>query len=330
VATPTGTVTFLDGTTMLGTGTLNSSGVATFIISTLASGAHSITAAYGGDSHYLAATSAALTQQVSVSVAAPTVLALQRFGFYSQPTTLVLTFSTPLDPARAQDLRNYQLSEVGHHGRTIRLLSARYDPSANAVTVAPARRLSLRATYLLTVHGTAHDGLASTAGALLDGSRSGRPGSDFVTRFGFNALAGFSTPTVNKILDQWAGPGPFGGLQFPAPPVTATAGPQGPIGATIAARHRLHRRGPEKAPGVPRERSAPQPAPLATGRPQAPGAGSWAFLGPRSGPGARSGGWPSSVAGGVKRLQHDRHLSSRSMKQDLIHLETHDTRTSAL
>ena len=31
----------------------------------------------------------------------PTVVSLQRFGFHAQPTLLVLTFSTPLDPARA-------------------------------------------------------------------------------------------------------------------------------------------------------------------------------------------------------------------------------------
>ncbi len=47
--TPTGTVTFLDGATTLGTGTLNASGVATFSTTTLPAGADSITASYGGD-----------------------------------------------------------------------------------------------------------------------------------------------------------------------------------------------------------------------------------------------------------------------------------------
>ncbi|MGH8397330.1 MAG: Ig-like domain repeat protein [Gammaproteobacteria bacterium] len=62
---PTGTVTFLDGTTTLGPGTL-SSGKATYATSALAVGAHSITAAYSGDSSYDVSTSAA----VSVTVAA--------------------------------------------------------------------------------------------------------------------------------------------------------------------------------------------------------------------------------------------------------------------
>jgi len=55
--TPTGTVTFLDGTTTLGTGTL-SSGTASFTGS-LAAGTHSITASYGGDTTYTASVSAA-------------------------------------------------------------------------------------------------------------------------------------------------------------------------------------------------------------------------------------------------------------------------------
>ena len=61
--TPTGTVTFLDGATPLGTGTL-SGGVATFTTSSLAVGSHSITAAYGGDANFLAATSTPVTQLV--------------------------------------------------------------------------------------------------------------------------------------------------------------------------------------------------------------------------------------------------------------------------
>ncbi|MGH9595223.1 MAG: Ig-like domain-containing protein, partial [Edaphobacter sp.] len=60
----TGSVTFLDGTTILGTGVVNSAGVATFTTSTLTIGSHPVTASYGGDSGYSAATSAVLTQVV--------------------------------------------------------------------------------------------------------------------------------------------------------------------------------------------------------------------------------------------------------------------------
>ncbi len=50
--TPSGTVTFKDGTTTLGTGTLNGSGQATFGISSLSVGTHTITADYGGDANF--------------------------------------------------------------------------------------------------------------------------------------------------------------------------------------------------------------------------------------------------------------------------------------
>jgi hypothetical protein len=66
---PTGTVTFMDGATTIGSGTLNSSGVATFTTSVLLAGSHSITAVYGGDSQLTTATSSALTQTIQAVAA---------------------------------------------------------------------------------------------------------------------------------------------------------------------------------------------------------------------------------------------------------------------
>ena len=63
VGTPTGAVSFLDGTTPLGQGAL-SAGVATLTTSTLTDGSHSISAVYNGDRNFVAATSAALSQSV--------------------------------------------------------------------------------------------------------------------------------------------------------------------------------------------------------------------------------------------------------------------------
>jgi hypothetical protein len=61
---PTGIVSFYDGTTRLASVTL-SQGVATYTSSSLSVGTHSITAKYGGDSNFLDATSAALSQIVT-------------------------------------------------------------------------------------------------------------------------------------------------------------------------------------------------------------------------------------------------------------------------
>lgn len=62
---PTGSVTFMDGATVLGTGTLNGSGVATFSTAALALGPHSVTAVYGGDANNAGSTSAVVTVTVT-------------------------------------------------------------------------------------------------------------------------------------------------------------------------------------------------------------------------------------------------------------------------
>ena len=63
--TPTGTVTFKDGTTVLGTGTLNAGGWTTLSLSSLTVGSHSITAVYGGDTSFGGSSSDVLTQTVN-------------------------------------------------------------------------------------------------------------------------------------------------------------------------------------------------------------------------------------------------------------------------
>ena len=61
--TPSGSVTFKDGPTTLGTGTL-SGGQATYSTSALAAGVHSITAQYGSDADFNGSTSAAYSDTV--------------------------------------------------------------------------------------------------------------------------------------------------------------------------------------------------------------------------------------------------------------------------
>jgi len=76
---PTGTVTFLDGTTVIGTGTLSASGsgasaIAKLTLTTLPAGSQSITAVYAGDTNNQASTSAAVGEVVedfSVTANAP-------------------------------------------------------------------------------------------------------------------------------------------------------------------------------------------------------------------------------------------------------------------
>ncbi|MGE4254461.1 MAG: IPT/TIG domain-containing protein [Xanthobacteraceae bacterium] len=75
--TPSGTVTFRDGATSLGTATLNGAGQATLTTSSLSVGSHSITAAYGGSGSFTASTSAALIQVVGIPADSARLQALQ-------------------------------------------------------------------------------------------------------------------------------------------------------------------------------------------------------------------------------------------------------------
>jgi hypothetical protein len=54
-------VTFYNGTTSLGTGTLNASGVSTLAYTFSTAGTYTVTATYGGSSTYATSTSTALT-----------------------------------------------------------------------------------------------------------------------------------------------------------------------------------------------------------------------------------------------------------------------------
>jgi uncharacterized repeat protein (TIGR01451 family) len=87
--TPSGTVTFLEGATTLGTGTL-ASGVATFTTAALGLGSHGLTASYAGDASFNAATGAA-TQAVQKADAAVAVAASPAPATFGQPLTLSAT-----------------------------------------------------------------------------------------------------------------------------------------------------------------------------------------------------------------------------------------------
>ena len=67
IGTPSGTVTFKDGNTTLGTGTLNGSGKASFKTNRIsaANTVHSITAVYGGNTNFTGSTSSALAEMVN-------------------------------------------------------------------------------------------------------------------------------------------------------------------------------------------------------------------------------------------------------------------------
>jgi hypothetical protein len=89
----TGTVTFRDGSTTLGIGTI-ASGQATLTTSTLASATHVIAAQYAGDTNYNAATSAPLSQVVNKAAGTPTVAVSPNPNPSGSSVTITATFPT--------------------------------------------------------------------------------------------------------------------------------------------------------------------------------------------------------------------------------------------
>jgi hypothetical protein len=94
---PTGTITILDSGISLGTAPLNSAGVGSFTPVSLSTGAHTITAAYGGDTNFAASTSAPLTQTVNPATSTINVTPSSSASVYGVP----LTFTAAVTPSTA-------------------------------------------------------------------------------------------------------------------------------------------------------------------------------------------------------------------------------------
>ena len=111
--------------------------------------------------------------------------ALQVSG--KQMTGVVISFSSALDPARAQDIGNYRLrllSRGGGHGAPIPLSAASYDPSSHSVTLTFASPLSTSAQFHLRITGRPSRGLTDTSGRFLDGQANDHNGTDFAATLG--------------------------------------------------------------------------------------------------------------------------------------------------
>jgi hypothetical protein len=133
----------------------------------------------------------AATQNFTLNVVLtkpPEVVGLRRLAGRG-PTRIVLYFDEPMNPDLTQLPGNYVLRPVVRGKpltgprRTIRVVSAAYDPAHDAVVVTVAKRLGLKKLYQITVNGVGPRGVANISGVALDGRRNGLPGTDFVTLF---------------------------------------------------------------------------------------------------------------------------------------------------
>jgi hypothetical protein len=169
--------------------------VATLVVPSLPPGTSTITAAYSGNAVYAPSVSdVANITVLSAEVNGPTVAKVQRYGYHHQATSVVISFNDALDPASAQTLSNYSLvgpaKKHGKGGHPIGIGAAVYNAASNTVTLTLTQPWNVHKSWMLTVNGTAPNGVKNSAGVLLDGTGNGGAGSDYVTTITMKNLAG--------------------------------------------------------------------------------------------------------------------------------------------
>jgi hypothetical protein len=104
----------------------------------------------------------------------------------NQVTEVIVGFSGAVNPAEVQNPAEYSLTMAGRHGsftartaRKIRIRGLSYVASEDTVLLY-TKPFALKKPVQLRVDGTAPSGLRDTAGRLIDGARTGQPGSDAV------------------------------------------------------------------------------------------------------------------------------------------------------
>src|SRR2546426_285047 len=152
--TPSGTVTFMDGATTLGTGALNGSAQATFTTTALTAGSHSITAVYGGDANFAGSTSSALSQVVSdFSIA---VAPSSRTVKAGKSTTYTLTLTPVSGFTGTISLSCSATPPAGTCSVSPASVTLNGTSSSSAtvtVTTAPGKKGTPKGTYTLTFTG---------------------------------------------------------------------------------------------------------------------------------------------------------------------------------
>ena len=151
-----GVVTFFDAGAKIGTGTLNggSPDIAQFTTSTLAVGAHSITATYAGDNSNTAAASAPIAQVVDQTLTATTVVAAPNPGIAGTPETITATVTITQGAGTPTGLVTFTSGAM--------VLGAANLTAAGTATISPvlaAGTYSIVATYA----GDANDGGSQSA-----------------------------------------------------------------------------------------------------------------------------------------------------------------------
>lgn len=123
-----GTVTFLDGSTVIGTGSL-SGGTTSFATASLSLGTHSITVKYGGDTNHAPCTSPAITQEVALAQSVVTLVSSTNPAPFGASVTFTATV-----PSGATGSVQF-MDGANKIGVAVSIVSGKAATSANTLTV---------------------------------------------------------------------------------------------------------------------------------------------------------------------------------------------------
>jgi pro-kumamolisin-like protein/Big-like domain-containing protein len=159
--TATGTMTFLDGTTTIGTAQLDATGTATLIVSSLAAGAHNISSNYSGDA------------VLQASSGGPMVVTVADYTMQAQPASLTIVVGQ-------SGTTNLNLLPIGGSTQTVQFSCGTAPANINC-SFSPAS-ITLDGTNVATVKITVNT-LTTTAGLVRHSRALG-----FTATFAFAAL----------------------------------------------------------------------------------------------------------------------------------------------
>jgi hypothetical protein len=110
-----------------------------------------------------------------------------------QPTYLVVSFSQPMDPGSAGNIKNYLVVDTGpdgmlgtHDDKVVWVTGVKYNSQTSKVTITTHGHLLFRHTYAIIIKsgGSGVVGVHSGTGVPLDGSSKGLPGTNAKIKFG--------------------------------------------------------------------------------------------------------------------------------------------------
>jgi len=260
-AAPTGSVSFYDGGSLLGSGTL-SGNAASYSLSTLAVGTHSITAVYSGDGNYAGSSSTAMQLIVAAAASALSIAASPTSAVFETPILFTATLTPASSVYVGESIKFYQgttqigtgtLNAAGTATFSTSALNVGTDsitaqyagdtdysgsvtPTAAQVVIsAMPTTVSLTASPATVVAGTAvqlSTVVHPQSGAVIPGGTISY--SDSGTSIGQSTLNASGTATfsisslavgTHSITASYAATGNFGGSTSTAASVTVTAAP---------------------------------------------------------------------------------------------------------